>query len=196
MKEKGEIMKSARVFLWSMYVHLLFSIAVPVGIVVSCIDEGWNGVGIGLFLCYLLEVFAVQIIGWVCVGMEVVTYKKEQWERLFQGWTLLKLRSIPFFVINFLYSVVVWFILVGGSRGILILLVPIPVVYTCTLVFQSGCVGICYIKYLRKYLEEGNRPSGIHYVLQLLAVADVVSTVVIRKRYHGDGIKYLEGDNR
>lgn len=176
-------MKSAKVFLWAMYVHLVFSIAVPVGIVISCIDEGWNGVGIGLLLLYWLETVAVQVIGWVCAGLAVAAYRKGQWEKLFLGWKMLKLKSIPFFVINFIYSVLVWFILVGASRGILILLVPIPIIYTCTMVFQSGCVGICYIKYLRKHLEDGNRPSGIHYVLQLMAAADVVSTAVILKKY-------------
>lgn len=176
-------MKSAKVFLWAMYVHLVFSIAVPVGIVVSCIDEGWNGVGIGLLLLYCLETVAIQVIGWACAGLAVAAYRKGQWEKLLLGWKLLKLKSIPFFVINFIYSVLVWFILVGASRGILILLVPIPIIYTCTMVFQSGCVGICYIKYLRKHSESGNRPSGIHYVLQLMAVVDLVSTAVILKKY-------------
>lgn len=179
-------MKSAKVFLWAMYVHLVFSIAVPVGIVISCIDEGWNGVGIGLLLLYCLETVAVQVIGWVCAGSAVAAYRKGQWEKLFLGWKLLKLKSIPFFAINFIYGVFVWFILVGASRGILILLVPIPIIYTCTMVFQSGCVGICYIKYLRKHLEDGKRPPGIHYVLQLMAVADVVSTAVILKKYGKD----------
>ena len=189
-------MKSAKVFLWAMYVHLVFSIAVPVGIVLSCIDEGWDAVGIVLVLPYWLETVAVQIIGWVCAGLAVVTYRKGQWEKLFLGWKRLKVRSIPFFVINFIYSVLVWFILVGGSRGILILLVPIPIIYTCTLVFQSGCVGICYIKYLRKHLEDSVRPSGIHYVLQLLAVADLVSTAVILKKYGKERLKNSvhEGD--
>ena len=176
-------MRSAKVFLWAMYLHLLFSIGVPAGILVFCMKDGWNAVGIGLLLLYWLEIVVVQIIGWVCGAMAIVAYKNGRWEELLCGWKWLKLKSIPFYIVNFIYSVLVWFVLIGASRGIMILLVPIPIIYTCTMIVQSGCIGICYIKYLRKSREGKRRPSGLHYVLQLLAMADIISTILILRTY-------------
>lgn len=177
------VMKSANVFLWAMYLHLLFCIGVPVGIFILCMEDGWNAAGVGLLLLYWLETVAVQIIGWVCAAMAVVAYRQEKWEELLKAWKQLKLKTIPFYVVNFLYSFLIWFILVGASRGIMILLVPVPIIYTCTMIVQSGCVGICYIKHLRRHREDGKKPSGIHYVWQLLAVFDIISTVVTLKTY-------------
>ena len=95
----------------------------------------------------------------------------------------MKLRSIPFYIVNFIYSFLVWFVLIGASRGILVLLAPIPVIVTCSMVVQSGIYGICVILALRKMPEYGGRPTAVHYVLQLMSVLDLISTVVILKRY-------------
>lgn len=171
-----------------MYLQLVLSIAVPVGILYFS-GGGGNATGAGLVVFYLLVFYllmiaAVQIAGWVCVAVGVVAYRRNNAAELRQSWKLLKLWSIPFYVLNFLWSFLVWFVLVGASRGILFLLVPIPVIITCLMIVQSGCVGICYIMLLRK--RYGNQPSGIHYVLQLLSVVDIISTITILKSYKGD----------
>lgn len=170
--------RSAKIFLIGMYLHLILSIAVPAGILYFS-DGGWNGIGIGLLVFYLLMIAAVQITGWVCVAMGVIACRRNKAAELRQSWKLLKLWSIPFYVLNFIYSYLAWFVLVGASRGILLILVPIPIMLTCLMVVQSGCVGVCYILLLRK--RDGYRPSGIHYVLQLLSVVDVISTIILLK---------------
>lgn len=177
-------MRSAKLFLFGMYLHLCLSVAVPLGILYFSAD-GWNAAGIGLLFGYLAMIIAVHIVGWIAVGMAAEAYHQNQWEKLRSSWRLLKLNSIPFYVLNFLYSVFAWFVLTAASRGILIVLVPIPIIITCLMIVQSGCVGIYYIMYLRKQPENGGKPAAVHYVLQLLSVLDLISTIVILRKYSG-----------
>lgn len=177
-------MKSAKLFLYGMYFHLFLSIVVPIGILVFS-SNGWNSVGIGLLLFYLAMIAVVQIIGWVCVGMAIAAYRQNKGEKLRNGIRILKFYSIPFYVVNFLYSFFAWFVLVGASRGILILLVPIPIIITYLMIFQSGCVGICYIMYLRKQPENQGKPNGVHYALQLIPVLDIIGTIMILRKWGG-----------
>ena len=176
--------KSAKVFLAGMYLHFVLSIAVPIGILYFSDGEGWNSMGIGLLEFYLRIIAAVQLAGWVCVAVGVASYRKNKASELRQSWKLLKLWSIPFYVLNFIYSLFAWLLLIGGSRGLFALLIPIPIIITCLMIVQSGCVGICYIMLLRK--RYGNKPARIHYVLQLLSVVDIISTITILKSYKDD----------
>jgi len=173
-------MKIARVFLTAMYLHLALSIALPI---VLLGQGAWNTVSVAALVTYLVTVAAVQILGWVCVGTGVYACQKGKTEKLKRGWRLLKLGAIAFYILNFIYSFLLWFALVGASRGVMIFLVPIPVFFTCMLIVQSGCLGCCYIRYLRKQPENGGKPAGIHYLLQLISVLDVVSTIVLLKKY-------------
>ena len=175
-------MKSAKIFLVGMYLHLLLSIAVPGAILKNGASTGWTNNLIWLLILYLLMIGVVLLIGWFSVGMAVIAYRKSETEKLQKSWRMLKYASIPFYVLNFLYSFCVWFLLVGASRGILILLAPIPILITCTMVFQSGCLGWCYIRYSNKKVRGECKISGIHYCLQVIPVLDVMSTFIVNKR--------------
>ena len=176
-------MKSAKIFLAGMYLHLLLSIVVPGTILKSGASTGWANNLIWLLIFYLLMIGVVLLIGWISVGMAVVAYRKSEAEKLRKSWKLLKYASMPFYVLNFVYSFCVWFLLVGASRGILIILVPIPILITCTMVFQSGCFGWCYIRYCNKQFQGKGNISSIHYCLQVIPVLDIMSTFIVDKKY-------------
>ncbi len=173
-------MKSAKIFMIGMYLHLIFSIAIPFMIVLVS-SEGWGNLSMFLFIGYLIFIVAVLIMGWICVGIGVSAYRQSEYAKLRKGLKLLKLGTIPFYILNFIYSVVVWFIIIGASRGILVILAIIPILITCTMIVQSGCIGICYIKYLRQ--KNQGKPHAIHYFLQLISVFDVISTLIILHKY-------------
>lgn len=175
-------MKSARIFLAGMYFHLILSVIVPIG-VLWMTGKG-SGVGaIGLFLLYLLMVAAVHVAGWICAGMAIAAYKKGEPDKLKKAARLLKLGSIPFYILNFIYCFMVYGVLLGASRGMLFFIVPIPIFFTCMLIVESGVVGICYVMWLRKYPQNGKRPWAVHYFLQLISVLDMISTIVLLIKY-------------
>ncbi|MDO4336604.1 MAG: hypothetical protein Q4C91_00770 [Eubacteriales bacterium] len=86
-------MRSAKLFLFGMYLHLCLSVAVPLGILYFSAD-GWNAAGIGLLFGYLAMIIAVHIVGWIAVGMAAEAYHQNQWEKLRSSWRLLKLNSM------------------------------------------------------------------------------------------------------
>ncbi len=165
-------MKSAKLFLGGMYLHLALSVAVPAAMILL---PHWNG-GQGLFFFYLVFIGVLFVLGWVAVAMAARAGSGQDVQGLWSAWRLLKLWSIPFFVLNFLYSVLAWFIIVAASRGIFFMLLPIPIAITCTLILQTGCVAV---KNLRARSAPETRPDRVHYLLQLLPVADVFSTLVL-----------------
>lgn len=175
-------MKSAKAFLIGMYVHIAASIVLPITILVVC-PNGWTNFGLALLVVYLIEVAAAQILGWVAVASAVRLSKRGEIGKLRASWRLLKFASIPFFLINFGYSVLVWFLLTAASRGLFGLLMPIPLFITWQMIFQSGIVGWRWLKYKRRELEGEPRPGKLHYLWQILPVADVIDTALLLRRY-------------
>lgn len=170
-------MKSAKLFLAAMYLHLALSVAVPLAILFA---GEWTAFGEGLFAFYLFFIGVSQLLGWVAVAMAARAGGKGETDRVFRAWRLLKLGSVPFFVLNFLYSVAVWFLIVAASRGIFLIFVPIPIAITCFFILETGCVGCVAVKALRR--QPPPVPGKLHYFLQLLPVADVVSTLLLLHR--------------
>jgi len=174
-------MISARLFLAGMYLHLALSVGVPAAILAA---GEWNDFTVALFFGYLAVLALVHIAGWVCVAMAARALSKGETDRLRRGWRLLKLGSIPFFLLNFGYSVLVWGLLVGASRGIAVFLLTIPIAVTCLLILQTGCVGCCCVRQLRR--QSPPVPGRRHYLFQLLPVADVADTLWLLWRYRLD----------
>lgn len=184
--QRSRSMKSAKIFLIGMYLYLAVSMFVFGGIVylsmsgskvLEAIPQEVLGIRVNLFYC--AEIVAIQVFGWLCVGKAAKAYRKNQAEELCCSWKLLKLASIPFYIVNFLVCVFLTFV----SGGLLLLIMIIPCIITCLMIVQSGIVGIYYIKYLRQQPENSGKPFGIHCALQLISVLDVVSTIIILKKY-------------
>ncbi len=176
-------MKSAKAFLIGMYVHFAASVVIPVAIFIVCGGKGWNTLGGGLLAAYLLEVVIVQVLGWVAVASAIRLSRRGEMEKLREGWRLLKFASIPFFIANFGYSVFVWFLLTAASRGLFGLLAPIPLFITWQMICQSGFIGWRGLKYKRRDPGDDPRPGTLHFLWQILPVADVIDTAVLLRRY-------------
>ena len=173
-------MKTAKLFLAGMYIHLVLSVAAPIGILYL----GWGGAGWGrsnsmLLLVYLLAIGMVQLLGWISVGAAVSAYRRNDMACLLSGWRTLKLGAIPFYILNFLWSVLAWGAIAAASWGIFLLLVPIPIGITWLMVIQSGFTGWLYIRCLR---ESGEDAAVLHSVCQFLPVLDVLSTLLLLRR--------------
>lgn len=173
-------MKTAKLFLAGMYLHLVLSVAAPIGILyLGWGGAGWNRSNGSLLLVYLLAIGLVQLLGWISVGASILAYRRNDMARLLFGWRTLKLGAIPFHILNFLWSVLAWGALVAASRGIFILLVPIPICLTWLMVVQSGVTGWLYIRCLR---ESGEDAAILHSVCQFIPVLDVLSTLLLLRR--------------
>lgn len=173
-------MRTAKLFLAGMYLHLALSVVTPIGIL--CL--GWNGAGwtrwnMGLLLFYLAMLVLVQILGWVSAGAAIRAYRHNWTDRLLAAWRTLKVGAVPFYILNLLWSFLVWGALTAASRGVFLLLVPIPVGFTWLLVIESGVTGWLAVRSLR---EEGRNLSGLWSACQFLPVLDVLTALVLLRR--------------
>lgn len=173
-------MKSAKCFLAGMYLHLALSVAVPIGVpLLAGREDGWNSLCTGLLLLYLAVMLLVQLAGWACAVSAWRAARRGEAGLLRTWWLFLKLCSIPFYILNFLWSVFVWGLFLLASRGILLALLPVSFAVTCLMAVQTGLVGLCY---LRLQKRQGRPVSGLHTVCQLLPVLDVISTLLLVRR--------------
>ena len=173
-------MKTAKLFLAGMYAHLILSVAAPLGILyLGWGGAGWNRSNGSLLLVYLLGIGLVQLLGWASAGAAVLAYRRNDMARLRAAWRMLKLGAVPFHILNFLWSVLAWGALTAASRGVFLLLVPIPIGLTWLMIIQSGVTGWLYIRCLR---ESGEDAAILHSVCQFIPVLDVLSTLLLLRR--------------
>ena len=102
-------MKTAKLFLAGMYVHLLLSAAATIGILyLGWEKKGWNRSNAALLPAFLLMTGLVQLLGWIHAGASISAYRRNDMARLRSGWRTLKLGAVPFYILNFIWSSLAW----------------------------------------------------------------------------------------
>ena len=135
------------------------------------------------FIVLTISFIAVQVVGCLSAATAVKMYIKSEYDPLKKSWLLLKLKTIPFYIFNFIYGLAYTVVLIGASRGLVVMaVIPIlfPIWYTCAFIVQSGFFGAANVAVLRK--RHGDSISLIHYVLQFIPVLDVISTIILLKK--------------
>ena len=135
------------------------------------------------FVVLTISFVAVQVAGCLSAATAVKMYIKSEYDSLKKSWLLLKLKTIPFYILNFIYGVIYVIVLIGASRGLAVMaVIPIllPIWYTCAFIVQSGFFGGANVASLRK--KYCDSISLIHYVLQFIPVLDVLGTVILLKK--------------
>lgn len=129
----------------------------------------------------VLFFIAVQVIGWICAVLAVKMFLQSQTEQLSKAWVLLKIKTVPFYILNFAVCLMVGLGLSLATAGLLSFIIIIMIIYTCTFIVQSGFFGAANIILLRrKYGKE--QISAIHYFLQFISVLDVISTIILLRK--------------
>ncbi|MDD6798649.1 MAG: hypothetical protein PUE71_10220 [Clostridia bacterium] len=171
-------MKKARMLVLLMYLHLMVSMVAPFMAVI--IANKYNSKsGLLCILLYVIIVLAIQMYGWICAVSARKLLKHNNIEELRKAWLLLKLKTVPFYIVNYIYSFLMWFVLVAASRGIFIIFVWIPVAITCYFIIQSGIYGYCYIKYMRDIKGIGITNNQV--IMQFIPVLDFFGTLKLRR---------------
>ena len=161
-----------------MYMHLLASIAAPF-MAVSFANKYKAASGWLVILIYVILIFSIQIYGWFCSVNARKLSKQGNISELREAWLLLKLKTIPFYILNYIYSFLAWFVIVAASRGIFILFAWIPFAVTCSFIIQSGIYGYCYLKHVRdEHIMDVNNNQ---LIIQFVPVLDIFGTLKWRK---------------
>lgn len=135
------------------------------------------------FVVLAISFIAVQVVGCLSAASAVKMYIRSEYDPLKKSWSLLKLKTIPFYIFNFIYGLIYTIVLIGASRGLAVIaVIPIllPIWYTCAFIVQSGFFGAANVAVLRK--KYCDSISLIHYVLQFIPVLDVLSTIILLRK--------------
>lgn len=178
-------MKIAKAFFVMLYIQLVLQYGI-IPVVIFGTDENtcefkpWAAV-FGVLL--LISFAAVQVVGWISAVTAVKMHFNSEHEALKKSWKLLKLKTIPFYIFNFIYGILYIIMIIGASRGLAVIaVIPVlvPIWYTCAFIVQSGFFGAANVMAMRR--KYGDNISVIHYVLQFLPVLDVIGTLILRNK--------------
>jgi hypothetical protein len=97
---------------------------------------------------------------------------------------ILKLSSILFWIINFITTASVFGVMVFATRGIGIILSPIPVMVSYLMLLATSLYSIVYLRLLYKNGALDKREFKIHLILQLIFTLDIIDTIylIVKKR--------------
>lgn len=174
-------MKTTKAFIICLYISLgLNYLAVALcGRAFVNGSEAWLKGMLILFLISGVVLFIANVLG--C--MVAVLSARVDDMALLKAVKQMKLYTIPFYLLNFVFQFIVWTILMMALRGMLFFLLWIPFFSAWLLILESGCVANRYIKRLRARMPDERKPGKVHYFLQLIPVLDVLSTLIVLKKY-------------
>jgi len=127
-----------------------------------------------LFLLWLI-IFIIIIIKNILFVIKL--YKQNNAVELLKNTKYIKLSLIPFWVINFIVTLLIMIILIMGTRGFGIILIPIPVCFAYFILLVTSSFSIAYILLQNKNKKIKN--YIIHIILQLCFVLDIIDTIYI-----------------
>jgi hypothetical protein len=132
-----------------------------------------------LIPCYLILYFIFFILFIGNLIYSISLYKKQNKEKLKIYFKRTKLFLIPFWIINFIVLAIVLAILVFGTRGIGIIIVPIPIFMSYVILISTSVFGIFYLVLLKKNNEITKDEYIVNILLQFLFVFDIVSLLYL-----------------
>lgn len=115
-------------------------------------------------------------------------------ESLKKSWVALKLAFIPFVPINiWLYQHIhksIFSLEVSDSLTMIAwylffpwLLITTPIVLSFLLHIVHGCIGINYVRCIKRHTEDKQKPSGFHFVMQMIPILDLISMSILLIKY-------------
>lgn len=147
---------------------------------------------------YLYYFFCAFMVICILSGLNLITvqmlYDCGMVRQMKRSWIILKLTFLPFLALNsWLYwnslkSVPYYNSITRALFLILTFFIPLliymlPYVFPLAMNVASGCIGINYIRHIRKQTAGGRQPSQFHFFLQMIPGLDCLSMIYILLKY-------------
>ena len=178
-------MKKIALFLVSLYLNLLFSFGY-IGLIVVDLSKKniiSDLLKNGYYITWLSIVILLLILSIINLISAIKLFIQKDVILLRKSMILIKLASIPFFIFNFIFFVVVLFVFVVASRGLGIILVPIPIIITYLILLVTSTYSILFIIILKRFKIISNKSAIINIIIQLIFVLDMIGVLFLLKNY-------------
>jgi hypothetical protein len=172
-----------------LFVYLYFVILASEIVFGLFFSEKWGFMSLKviplIFLVWLL-LFVCSIV--LNIKNTVKLYKENNLIILRKNSKLIKLTLIPFWILHFILSALTMIAFIGGSRGMGIIFLPIPIFFTYIFLLITSIFSIAFILSLERNKHINN--VIIHIILQLFFVLDIIDMIYILQK---TGKKEIEG---
>ena len=153
-----------------------------------------------IFICFILvgiknnysinfTVFGILLALWfvifIILSIRNIIYtnkllKRCEIDKLKKLTEFIKFGAIPFWIINFILLSLLTIAIVMGTRGIGIVIIPVPIIIAYIILLGTSIFSIPYIKLLYKGKKIGFKQMVIHIILQLCFVWDVIGIIYLK----------------
>ena len=116
----------------------------------------------------------------------IILVKSKNESELFVRMKKVKYFTIPYFIFNFIFLSVLMIGLIMGTRGIGILLLPIPFILMYFVVVATSFYGIGFLFVLYRKGKIVKKKYVLFIILHLTFVLDIVSTMFLIKSYRNN----------
>lgn len=182
-------MKFIRNALWGLYVNLFMIILLLFSSFYELIENG----AVGWIQWLLLALIVISgILNLIFAVKNIINtcrlYKNGEYNSLRKYMKVLKLGSIPYFVLNFAIYFLLFMVLFAATHGVLVA-TPIPFLFLPPILFAyltvlfTSSYGIGFLAIIKKEKRLKSRSLIIHVLLQLCFVLDIISTIILLIRY-------------
>lgn len=136
------------------------------------------------FLLSLGSLIVIIIMSALHLKRAIALLKNNDKLELRIGMKRMKLASIPFFLANFLYFVLLALLLFAASRGFIIF-TPIPLLFlmaigmTYVIMVCTSIYGISYLIYQNKCGQITKGKMALQVIAQLIFVLDIIDTMIL-----------------
>jgi len=170
---------------WTLAVALLVvpvvvvggSVGSNLGLLPAPDDELWNSlVWQGWFAWLVLYLMAAVWAAKDAFGM----LRQRDLDGLRRAAMLVKLTSIPFFILNFVLLTVIAMAL--SITGIGVVLAPIFVASTYVIMLSTSVYGVCCLTLMHRDRAISTTFLTVNVILHLIFIVDIVSTLVVAHR--------------
>ncbi len=185
-------MKLVRGLLIGIYTNILFVILLLALMFISSTNPSIGGrLLLGVLFAAIISGIFNMVLGILNIWSAFQLYRKKEYTVVRKRMKVLKLGSIPFFIINFLVYFLLFILFVAASRGIL-LFTPIPLFFTVFIFFTylivifTSSYGIGFLAIVKREKKINTGSFVIHILLQLCFVLDVFDTIILLFKYKKD----------
>lgn len=182
-------MKNLRRLQISYYINMFGAIVLLIFAVLALSEEKLRFLLIVDLAIMGITLLTAMYFGIRCIVNALQLYKKEDLQLLREYMKVGKRGLIPFFIINFIYYILIFMLLIVASHGIF-LFSPIPLLFVPLIIFTYFAViftssfSIAFILLLKKKEKISIIDMVLNIWLQLIFILDIIGMILLLNRFN------------
>jgi hypothetical protein len=170
--------------LFSLYLNNIYFVIIGYLIATNLNSSNFKNTNVfnGLFIAFICIIILFIVFGMINIIYSIKCGLKREYKKLEKYMKILKLSSIPYFIINFICIGLFVVVLLAASRGFGIVYLPIPFILTWFVVVVTSSYGIVELIVLFGKKDISIKNFILYIILQLCFVIDIISTFWILKQ--------------